>query len=212
MRTIGYADFQHMLAEREAAYHRKIMETLEIVQKVGIANAGVMDMSAPRSSVYMSKETAKGLSLIDRANLVEEKGAPAYVVVGNIDIKQAIHAPLDEADKNIPTEAAKLLPPVVAEVYSADVRAIYAPQVTALLKHPGIHDDEKHCIYEKKFGRKFITRSGLFALESFIREHPGDALKMFGSKAAKQLFAMSNLREKFTGERFSSKPVNASRQ
>jgi hypothetical protein len=105
-KTIGYADFQHMLAEREAAYLRKMMETLQVVQKVGVANAGVMDMSGPKSSVYMSKETAKGLNLIDKANLVEKKGAPAYVVMGNVDVNQIVHAPLEDADKNIPTEAA----------------------------------------------------------------------------------------------------------
>jgi hypothetical protein len=75
-KAIGYADFRNMLAERDATYLRKLMETLQVVQKVGVANAGVMDMSAPKSSIHMSKETAKGLNLIDKANLVEEKGAP----------------------------------------------------------------------------------------------------------------------------------------
>jgi Putative DNA-binding domain len=206
-KTIGYADFQHMLAQREAAYLRKVMETLQVVQKVGVANAGVVDMSAPRSSVYMSRETAKGLNLIDKANLVEEKGAPAYLVMGNVNVNQIVHAQLEDADKNIPTEAAKLLTPIVAEVYGRDVQAIHAAQVTALLKHLGIHGDNQHCIYEKKFGRKFVTRSGLLALETFIREHPKDALDVFGSKAAKQRFSMSNLREQATGDRFSSRPV-----
>jgi hypothetical protein len=95
----------------------------------------------------------------------------------------------------------------VAEVYGPDVKAIHAPQVTALLKHLGIHDDNQHCIYEKKFGRKFVTRAGLHALETFIREHPEEAINVFGSKSAKQRFTMSNLREQVTGERFSSRPV-----
>ena len=206
-KAIGYADFRNMLAERDATYLRKLMETLQVVQKVGVANAGVMDMSAPKSSIYMSKETAKGLNLIDKANLVEEKGAPAYVVMGNVNVNQIVHAPLEDEDKNIPTEAAKLLTPIVAEVYGPDVKAIHAPQVTALLKHLGIHDDNQHCIYEKKFGRKFVTRAGLHALETFIREHPEEAINVFGSKSAKQRFTMSNLREQVTGERFSSRPV-----
>jgi Putative DNA-binding domain len=200
-KTIGYADFQHMLAEREAAYLRKMMETLQVVQKVGVANAGVMDMSGPKSSVYMSKETAKGLNLIDKANLVEKKGAPAYVVMGNVDVNQIVHAPLEDADKNIPTEAAKLLSPIIAEVYGEDVQVIHASQVTALLKHLGIDGDNLHCIFEKKFGRKFVTRAGLQALETFIREHPEQAINVFGSKAAKQRFSITNLREKAASER-----------
>jgi hypothetical protein len=43
----------------------------------------------------------------------EEQGSPAYVVMGNIDLEKVVHAPLDEADKNLPSEAAKLLLPVV---------------------------------------------------------------------------------------------------
>jgi hypothetical protein len=78
---------------------------------------------------------------------------------------------------------------------------------TALLKHLGIHDDNQHCIFEKKFGRKFVTRAGLQALETFIRERPEQAINVFGSKAAKQRFSMNNLRAKATGERFSSRPV-----
>jgi hypothetical protein len=200
-KTIGYADFQHMLAAREAAYLRKMMETLQVVQKVGVANAGVMDMSGPKSSVYMSKETAKGLNLIDKANLVEKKGAPAYLVMGNVDVNQIVHAPLEDADKNIPTEAAKLLSPIIAEVYGEDVQVIHASQVTALLKHLGIDGDNLHCIFEKKFGRKFVTRAGLQALETFIREHPEQAVNVFGSKAAKQRFSITNLREKAADER-----------
>lgn len=39
-------------------YLRKMMETLQVVQKVGIENAGVVDMSVRHSSVYMSAEAA----------------------------------------------------------------------------------------------------------------------------------------------------------
>ena len=44
----------------------------------------------------MSKETAKGLAFIDKGKLVEEHGAPAYVVMGNIDLHQIAHAPMAE--------------------------------------------------------------------------------------------------------------------
>jgi hypothetical protein len=77
-KIIGYADLQNMLAEREARYHRKMMETLQVVQKVGLASAGVVDLSAPRSSIYMSKETARGLNFFDKATMVDEKGAPGH--------------------------------------------------------------------------------------------------------------------------------------
>jgi hypothetical protein len=59
----------------------------------------------------MSKETAKSLNFIDKASVVEEKGAPAYAIIGNVEVKDVIHAPLDEADKNLPSEAPQKLVP-----------------------------------------------------------------------------------------------------
>jgi len=182
-KNIGYAELQHMLAERETAYLRKMMETLQVVQKVGLANAGVVDLSAPRSSIYMSKETAKGLNFIDQATMVEEKGAPAYAIMGNVEVKDVIHAPLDDADKNLPSEAALKIHPLVKQVYGHDTK--FSPsQVTQILKHLKIDDDNVHCVVERKLRRKFVTRMGIEAVEKFIKEEPEKAIKVFGSKAS----------------------------
>jgi hypothetical protein len=181
-RTIGFPELHTMLVEREQTYLKTVMETLQVIQKVGLENAGVVDVSAPKSSVYMSKETAKALSFIDKGKLVQESGAPAYVVMGNIDLQQIVHAPLEEKDKNIPTEAAKLLSPVVKEVYGE--HRITPQQVTQLLRHLKIDGDNHHCVHEKKLGRKYVTRTGLKALEDFIRQHPDEAIAAFGSRAA----------------------------
>ncbi|MCW2152898.1 AlbA family DNA-binding domain-containing protein [Bradyrhizobium elkanii] len=182
-KIIGYADLQNMLAEREASYLRKMMETLQVVQKVGLGSAGVVDLSAPRSSIYMSRETAKGLNFIDKATVVEEKGAPAYAVMGNVEVKDVIHAPLDEADKNLPSETAQKLLPLVREAYGRDAR-ISPSQVTQLLKHLKIDGDNIHCILERKLRRKYVTRVGISAIENFIRDEPEKAIRVFGSRAS----------------------------
>jgi hypothetical protein len=191
-RTIGFAELHTMLVERETQYLRKMMETLQVIQKVGLENAGIVDMSVPKSRIFMSKETAKGLAFIDKGQIVQEGGAPAYVVMGNVDLQQVIHAPLEDEDKNIPTEAAKMLTAVVKEVYG--ISRIHPPQVTLILKHLKLHDDNVHCVVEKKMGRKYITRAGLKAVEDFIRQHPGDAINVFGSRAAKTAFAVGKLK------------------
>lgn len=181
-RPINYSDLSTMLAERESLYLRKMMETLQVVQKVGLENAGVVDMSVPQSSVYMSAEAAKGLAIIDKATIVQEKGAPAYVMMGNVATKEIVHAPFEDEDKNLPTETATLLSPMVNDVYHGDPSRIHPSQVTKLLQHLGIDKDNRHCIYEKKLKRKYVTRLGIAALEHFIRTHPKDALEAFGSK------------------------------
>lgn len=190
-RAINFIDLQTMLTEREAQYLRKMMETLQVIQKVGLENAGVVDMSAQKSRIYMSKETAKGLTLIDKGQLVHEQGTPAYVVMGNIDVENVVHAPLDEADKNLPSEAAQILLPVVKEVFGG-LTGIAPSQVTQLLKHLGVDGDNLHCVHERKLRRKFVTRAGIEALEKFIREKPVEALKAFGSRTAVSKFMIKN--------------------
>ncbi len=145
-----------MLAERDEANNRKFMQTLQLVQKIGLDNAGVIDVSNPKPSILMSPETAEGLNFIKKAELVEEKGAPAYMVVGQVDLQHVVRAPLDDADKNLPTEAAKMLSPVIKEIYG--IPRISAQQLTLLLRHMKIDGDDVHCVYEKKMGRKYVTR------------------------------------------------------
>jgi hypothetical protein len=190
-RTISFTDLQTMLAERETQYLKKMMETLQVIQKVGLENAGVVNMSAQKSRIYMSKETAKGLTLIDKGQLVQEQGSPAYVVMGNIDLEQVVHAPLDDADKNLPSETAKLLLPLVKKTYGG-LTGISPSQVTKLLKHLGIDGDNHHCVLEPKFRRKFITRAGIDAITDFINKDPTAALKAFGSRLANARFALQN--------------------
>ena len=178
-----------MLTERDEANSRKFIQTLQLVQKIGLDKAGVIDVSMPKPSILMSPETAKGLNFIKKAELVEEKGAPAYMVIGQVDLQHVVRAPLDDADKNLPTEAAKLLSPLIKEVYG--IPRISAQQLTVLLRHLKIDGDDVHCVYEKKMGRKYITREGLKVVESYVRKHPNEALQAFGSKAAKATFMVS---------------------
>ncbi|MDA9452323.1 AlbA family DNA-binding domain-containing protein [Bradyrhizobium sp. CCBAU 21360] len=193
-RPIAFPELHTMLVERDAMNMRKVMETLQVVQKIGLDNAGVIDVTNPKTKIMMSPETAKGLNFIKKAELVEQKGAPAYTVVGEVDLQHVVRAPLDEADKNTPTEAAKLLSTVVAHVYGAG-RRITAQQLTTLMRHLKIDGDNHHCVYEKKLGRKYVTRAGIQAVEDYIRKNPGEALEAFGSKASKSDYLMRILKD-----------------
>jgi len=95
-RAIGYSELVEMLLEREKRRLKAIMENLKVVEKIGIENVGIVDMKEGSSHLYLSKETARGLSFIDRGRFVEEDGAPAYVVLGNVDLNQVIHRPFED--------------------------------------------------------------------------------------------------------------------
>jgi hypothetical protein len=43
-------------------------------------------------------------------------------------------------------------------------------------------------------GRKYITRAGLKAVETFVRNNPAEALHAFGSKAAKSTFLVNKVK------------------
>ncbi|MGY4460469.1 ATP-binding protein [Bradyrhizobium sp. LB13.1] len=111
IRPIGYTELSTMLADRERNRIKAMMENLKVVEKIGIQNVGIVDMKEGSSHLYLSKETARGLSFIDRGRFVEEDGAPASVVLGNVDLNQVIHRPLEDEDKNLPMEVAKHLKP-----------------------------------------------------------------------------------------------------
>jgi hypothetical protein len=179
-RPIGFAELSALFDERDRRRMKAVMETLRAVERVGFENAGVVSMSPGASTLFVSRETAKGLSFIDKGRFVEEEGAPAYVVLGQVDLNKVVHAPLDEADKNLPTEAANALKPLIREVYGAG-SSISAQQVSKLLTHLKIGDDNVHCVQEKKLARKYVTRAGIKALDDYVRTQ---AIRVFGSKLA----------------------------
>ncbi|MGY4370687.1 hypothetical protein ACVW1A_006752 [Bradyrhizobium sp. LB1.3] len=182
IRPIGYTELSTMLADRERNRIKAMMENLKVVEKIGIQNVGIVDMKEGSSHLYLSKETARGLSFIDRGRFVEEDGAPASVVLGNVDLNQVIHRPLEDEDKNLPMEVAKHLKPIVQKIYGIEIP--FSPgQVSQILRHLGVLDDNTHSIWEKKLRRRYITRKGIEAIEAFVLAAPLEALRAFGSKA-----------------------------
>jgi hypothetical protein len=130
--------------------------------------------------------------------LVEDDGSPAYVVLGQVELNKVVHAPLDEADKNLPTEAATELTRIVREAYGAGGN-ISAQQVSRLLAHLKIDDDNIHCVQEKKLKRKYVTRAGIAALSDYIRGNPLEALRVFGSKAAIARYEQQRAQDAMSG-------------
>jgi hypothetical protein len=49
------------------------MDTINVIQKVGVDRTGILKMSEESSSIFMTPETAKGLALIDKGRLVEKR-------------------------------------------------------------------------------------------------------------------------------------------
>jgi hypothetical protein len=78
---------------------RVFQQTVKVMERVGLQNTSVVNINEQLSNLYVSRETAKGLTLIDEGKFVEKEGAPAYVVLRKVNLNRVVHAPLEDADK-----------------------------------------------------------------------------------------------------------------
>jgi hypothetical protein len=197
-RLIGYPELVELLEERDNHRILTFMENLRIMQKVGFDRIGVVDVSlaakpGKETRLYVSKETAKSLNFIDQGRLVEteSEGAPAYVVMGTVQLNQILHAPLDEADKNLPEEAAEALKPHIEHVYWPGI-PFTAHHLAKLAKSLGVRSndgcDPRYCVEEKKLKRLFYTEAALELIRNRVAAHPGECIKSFASKASIQQY------------------------
>jgi hypothetical protein len=68
------------------------------------------------------------------------------------------------------------------KAYGSDMP--FSPQqVSQILRHLGVLDDNTHSIWERKLRRRYVTRAGIKAAEDFIQAKPLEAVRAFGSKA-----------------------------
>jgi Putative DNA-binding domain len=197
-RPIGYADMVAMLEERDAQRMRTIMENFEVMERIGFDRVGIVDASlvgkpGTGTKLYMSRETAKHLNFIEKGRFVEseEAGAPAYVVAGTVELHEVVHAPLDDADKNLPDEAAALLRPHMQKTYWKGFR-FAGSHLAKLAAHLSIRKngacDPRYCVEEKKLRRVFYTRAGLDFIRKAVSANPDSTLKSFASKPTIEQF------------------------
>jgi hypothetical protein len=191
-RPIAFTELQTLLQERDKRKLQAFLENVEIMQKIGPERIGIFDTSkaaAPgeTTKLYVSREVAKSLNFIDKGRFVEtdEDGSPAFVVVGTVQLNEVIVGPLDDADKNLPNEAAEKIKLVVEELFGAGT-PFTGLHLAKLARHLGIRDggktDPHYCIHDKKLKRTFYLRPGIQHVMDKLREQPKECLRSFASK------------------------------
>lgn len=197
-RPIQYVELQAILEERDAQRLQAFLQSIEIINRIGPEKVGIVDATKAvqpgnGSSLYVSKQVAKTLNFIDRGRFVEtdEEGSPAYIVAGTVQLNEIVERIVEDADKNLPQEAADSLAAVTREVWGDLVqfgRSHLAKLATALGMRNGPAGDGRHCVYDTKVKRWYYTRDGLVALENAIRQDPLGTLRNCGPKAAIEAF------------------------
>lgn len=191
-RPIQFTELQTLLEERDRRRLNAFLENVEIMQKIGPERVGIVDASKvggpnDATQLYVSRETAKTLNFIDQGRFVEagEDGEPAYVVAGTVQLNEVIRGPLDEADKNLPNEAAEQLRPVIDALYGRGV-PFTGHHLSKLSRHLGIRagneSDERYCIVETKLKRAYYTRAGIAHIAERLRAEPEESLRSFASR------------------------------
>jgi hypothetical protein len=191
-RPIAFTELQTLLQERDERRLQAFLENVQIMQKIGPERVGIVDASktaAPgeTTKLYVSREVAKSLNFIDKGRFVEteEDGSPAFVVAGTVQLNEVIVGPLDDADKNLPNEAAEQIKPVVEELFGAG-SPFTGHHLAKLARHLGIRDgeetDQRYCVHDKKLKRTFYLRAGIQHAIEKLREQPEECLRSFASK------------------------------
>ena len=123
-RPIAFVELQALLQERDERRLHAFLQNVQIMQTIGADRVGIIDASKPavpgeETKLYVSREVAKSLNFIDRGQFVEsdEEGSPAYIVAGTVQLNEVIERPLDDADRNLPNEAALQIKSVVDELF-----------------------------------------------------------------------------------------------
>lgn len=185
--TIGYNELRAILDEREERRLKIIMETLKAVERVGYEKVGVVDITTfgdptKATNLYVSKETARSMNFIQEGRFTETEGdgSPAYLVIGKVSLGEVVHAPMEEADRNLPNEVANMLQPLVQELFGQGCR-LPASGIKRLLETFGLLEMPFH-EYDNKVKRRYVTREGIAELQRRMRESPLSALQAFGAK------------------------------
>lgn len=185
-RPIHYLELRSILERRDSDRLAAFMQNLKIISDVGPDKIGILDMSkgvdeGQATRLYLSRETARHLNFIERGRFVESssEGDPAYMVVGSVQLNQAVAGPLDPEDQNLPVEAADKLRPVVEELFWEGI-PFTGHHLARLAKHAGIRGDApadpRYCIEDLKVKRVYYTRAGIERLAQALRDRPAEAL------------------------------------
>ena len=197
-RPIAFSELQVLLQERDERRLRAFVQNLQIMEKIGAERIGVLDVSKTAEpgedrKLYVSREVAKSLNFIDKGRFVEsdDQGSPAYIVAGTVQLNEVIERPLDDADRNLPNEAAKKIRPVV-ETLLGGRTPFTGSHLARLAKHLGVRNgvetNPQYCIYDKKVKRAFYLRAGIEHIIEQLRADPDHCFPAFASKATMQSY------------------------
>ncbi|WP_299769345.1 ATP-binding protein [uncultured Tateyamaria sp.] len=189
--AISGEEFAQILAARDESTRQEIFNFLKRGQSVGfdqaiIADARGVDNDGEGVTFFLPAEAASDLNVIERARLVEQNGAPAYEITGNVQLTVPA-----QHDPRVPMRAgdsANEMREEILEVFGQGFPWNFG-HLKKAAEHLGFWPDANG--NDTNTGREQITgtpiyfRNGRNAILNWARQNPNDFVEVVASQATR---------------------------
>lgn len=182
-------EFSQLLNSRDERTRNEIFSYLGRGRDIGFDQVIVAD---PRSGAeddgqemtfYLPAAAAADMNVIDEGTLVQEGGAPAYKLVGNVQL--AAPADIDPRNPMRPTDAVEEMRPTIEEVFGNQFPWSYV-HLRKAADHLGFWDlaegDKTNTGVEPISGTTLYYARGREAVMQFAKQTPDDFVEVVGSR------------------------------
>lgn len=185
---ISGEEFSQLMQSRDDVTRSEIFKYLRQGMDIGFDQAVVVD---PRGSgdqggemvFYIPEAAASQMNVIDEATLVEENGAPAYKLIGNV--KLTTPSDHDPRQPMRPSDAADALKPEIKRVFWDDIPWNYSHLKKAadhLGFWPSKEGDSINTGIETLTSTPKYYQKARQAILNFAKQNPDDFISVVGSR------------------------------
>lgn len=197
---IAGEEFSQLLLSRDERIRSEIFTYLGRGREIGFDQVVVAD---PRSDAeegdqemtyYLPATAAANMNVIDRGTLVQDGGAPAYKLVGNVQLS----TPADKDPRNPkrPSDAVEEMRPTIEEVFD-DAFPWSHSHLRKAAEHLGFWNqpegDKTHTGVEPITGTTLYYAKARDAVAHFARQTPDDFVEVVGSQKTQQAWKQRRL-------------------
>lgn len=190
-RPASGGEFRAIIDRRDEAIQASILSYIDRGRERGFEHLSVADFGSvakpgDSATLYVPEAVAEKLNIIDRAKLVEDDGAPAYEIKG--EIRFGAHSDKDPRKPLLPAPAARSLRSEIEKIFWKDFpwSAVHLRKAAA---HLGFWDkdegDSKHTAIEELTNRRKYLEAGRIAVRDFALSSPDEFVEVVGSAASK---------------------------
>ncbi len=193
-------EFSQLLLSRDERIRNEIFAYLGRGREIGFDQVVVAD---PRSgsgegseemTFYLPATAASNMNVIDRGTLVQEGGAPAYKLVGNVQLSTP--ADRDPRNPKRPSDATEEMRATIKEVFGNTFPWSHS-HLRRAAEHLGFWNqpegDKTHTGVEPITGTTLYYAKARDAVSQFARQTPDDFVEVVGSQKTQQAWKQSRL-------------------